>query len=265
LVTLVFAPDLDGTLLHDDSTLSNRTRRALRLARAAGARVVVATARPARVIDALFGADELDAAVCGNGAVTYEVGSAQVEVAKPLPQDLARWLIAEIHSLVPDLGFAVETGTRALYEPRYRFQPTHDYERYEVAGIADLMVGPLVKVMVYLPHANPHETWELLRPALGSAVDCTWSSPDAPALEISATGVSKADGLAGLCTRWGVRPAAVTAFGDAVNDLPMLRWAGTPYAVANADPRVLAAVTHHTASNNDDGVAAVLERLFALD
>jgi len=258
----VIATDLDGTLLRDDSTLSDRTRRALRLARAAGARVVVATARPARVIDVLFGGDELDAAVCGNGAVVYEVGSTRVEVAKPLPGDLARWLISEIHSLVPELGFAVETGTRALYEPAYLYHPTHDNERFAVAGIDDLMVGPLVKVMVYLPHANPHDTWELLRPALGAAIDCTWSSPTAPALEISAIGVSKADALAGLCSRWGVSPADVTAFGDAVNDLPMLVWAGTPYAVANADPRVLAATANHTATNNDDGVALVLERLF---
>ena len=262
-MTLVIATDLDGTLLHDDSTLSDRTRRALRLARTAGARVVAATARPARVIDALFGGDELlDAAVCGNGAVIYEVGSARVEIAKPLPQQLARWLISEIHHLVPGLGFAVETGTRALYEPGYLYHPTLDYDRFAVDSVDDLMIGPLVKVMVYLPHANPHDTWELLRPALGSAVECTWSSATAPALEISAFGVSKADALAGLCSRWGVSPADVTAFGDAVNDLPMLAWAGTPYAVANADPRVLAATANHTAANNDDGVALVLERLF---
>lgn len=264
-MSLVIATDLDGTLLHDDSTLSARTRAALRQARAAGARVVAATARPARVVDALFGGDELDAAVCGNGAVIYEVGSGHVEVAKPLPGELARWLIKEIQSLVPGLGFAVETGTRVLYEPGYLYHPTHDFERVGVATVDDLATGPLVKVMVFLPHANPHDVWERLRPVLGEAVACTWSSATAPALEISAIGVSKADALAGLCARWGVAPADVTAFGDAVNDLPMLAWAGTSYAVANADPRVLAATANHTAANNDDGVALVLERLFTPD
>jgi hydroxymethylpyrimidine pyrophosphatase-like HAD family hydrolase len=213
-------------------------------------------------VDALFGDDELDAAVCGNGAVIYEVGSARVEIAKPLSADLARWLISEIHSLVPELGFAAETGTHALYEPAYLFHPSHDFDRFPVASIEELVAGPLVKVMVFLPNANPHDTWESLRPVLGGAVACTWSSATAPALEISAIGVSKADALAGLCSRWGVSPADVTAFGDAVNDLPMLAWAGTPYAVANADPRVLAATANHTATNNDDGVALVLERLF---
>ena len=42
------------------------------------------------------------------------------------------------------------------------------------------------------------------------------------------------------------------------NDLPMLRWAGRSFAVANAHPDVLAAATDRTGSNDDDGVARVL-------
>ena len=51
------------------------------------------------------------------------------------------------------------------------------------------------------------------------------------------------------------------AFGDMPNDLPMLAWAGHSVAVANAHPDVLAAVDEVTATNEDDGVAGVLERL----
>jgi hydroxymethylpyrimidine pyrophosphatase-like HAD family hydrolase len=46
------------------------------------------------------------------------------------------------------------------------------------------------------------------------------------------------------------------------NDLPMLRWAGRSYAVANAHPDVLAAAGGSTGSNDEDGVAAVVEELF---
>ncbi len=45
------------------------------------------------------------------------------------------------------------------------------------------------------------------------------------------------------------------------NDIEMLTWAGTAYAMANAHPDVLAATDHRTESNNDDGVAAVIERI----
>jgi hydroxymethylpyrimidine pyrophosphatase-like HAD family hydrolase len=46
------------------------------------------------------------------------------------------------------------------------------------------------------------------------------------------------------------------------NDLPMLSWAGTGVAVANAHPEVLAAADEVTASNDDDGVAEYLDRWF---
>ncbi|MGO2043291.1 MAG: HAD family hydrolase, partial [Cellulosimicrobium funkei] len=58
--------------------------------------------------------------------------------------------------------------------------------------------------------------------------------------------------------RLGVAPRDVGAFGDRPNDLPMLRWAGRSFAVANAHPDVLAAATDRTGSNDDDGVARVL-------
>ena len=54
----------------------------------------------------------------------------------------------------------------------------------------------------------------------------------------------------------------MVAFGDMPNDLPMLAWAGTSYAVANAHPDVLAAADHVIASNDEDGVAQVIDRLF---
>jgi len=59
----------------------------------------------------------------------------------------------------------------------------------------------------------------------------------------------------------GIDAAQVIAFGDMPNDLPMLLWAARGVAVANAHPDVLAAVREITASNDEDGVARVLERL----
>jgi hydroxymethylpyrimidine pyrophosphatase-like HAD family hydrolase len=66
-----------------------------------------------------------------------------------------------------------------------------------------------------------------------------------------------------VCADLGVDASQVVAVGDQPNDLPMLEWAGRSYAVANAHPEVLAAVDHVTASNDDDGVAQVLESLLA--
>ena len=65
--------------------------------------------------------------------------------------------------------------------------------------------------------------------------------------EINAAGVTKAAVLADWCAERGIGPEDVWAFGDMPNDLPMLAWAGTSYAMANAHPDVLATATHRAA------------------
>lgn len=62
-------------------------------------------------------------------------------------------------------------------------------------------------------------------------------------------------------SRLEVAPEDVVAFGDMPNDLPMLNWAGTSYAVDNAHPDVIAAATHRAPACWDDGVAQIVERL----
>jgi hypothetical protein len=56
----------------------------------------------------------------------------------------------------------------------------------------------------------------------------------------------------------------VVAFGDMPNDLAMLEWSGTSYAMANADPAVRAAADHVAPLNDDDGVAVTLAAIFGL-
>jgi hydroxymethylpyrimidine pyrophosphatase-like HAD family hydrolase len=80
-------------------------------------------------------------------------------------------------------------------------------------------------------------------------------------VEIAPPGATKASTLAWYCAARGIDPGAVVAFGDMPNDLPMLAWAGSSYAVANAHPDVLRGASGSTASNDEDGVAAVLEKL----
>ncbi|MHA6758571.1 HAD family hydrolase [Streptacidiphilus sp. PAMC 29251] len=82
-------------------------------------------------------------------------------------------------------------------------------------------------------------------------------------IEAVAPGVSKASALADLAARLGIDRAEAVAFGDMPNDLPMMAWAGTSYAVANAHPDVVAAVHHVIGGHDEDGVAAVLELLFS--
>ncbi len=273
-VPRVIATDLDGTLLRSDATLSGRTRDALRAARAAGIRVVLATARPVRVIDEIFSGigtgDLLDAAICGNGAVRYDLTTRHAVLTSPLLPELAASVMTEVERLLPGTFFAAETGYRVLHEHGYHYRPTLDTQRYPVRSRVELAAEPVVKLMALLPEGDAAAAWSILRPTLGELVACTWSAGRGGAdqsypaiLEIAAPGVSKAVALAQLCRQWNVIPSEVAAFGDAPNDLEMLVWAGTGYAMANAHADVLAAVPHRVKSNDEDGVACFLESLLA--
>ncbi len=267
----VVATDLDGTLLRSGAVLSARTRRALRAARAAGIRVVAATARPARVVTQVFGdTDLLDAVICGNGAVRFDPATREMTLTHPLLPPLATHVMAEVGRLVPQTWFATETGHHVLHEPGYHHRPSLDNDRFAVQTRKELVTAPVVKVMALVPHTDPGDAWSALHPTLDDLVACTWSAGHGMAglghssiLEIAAPGVCKSAALADRCAQWMVDPAQVAAFGDAPNDLDMLLWAGAGYAVANAHPEVLAAAPHRVPANDEDGVAQFLERVTA--
>ena len=63
---------------------------------------------------------------------------------------------------------------------------------------------------------------------------------------------------AGLCVEDGVE---VVAFGDNLNDLTMLEWAGRGIAMANAPDEVKDVADEITSTNTEFGVARVLEEL----
>ena len=131
------------------------------------------------------------------------------------------------------------------------------------APLEELVTEPVMKLLARHEELGPQDYWDAAEAAIGDQVTVTWSSTST-LLEISALGVTKATTLALLTDELGIEPADVLAFGDMPNDLPMLAWAGTSYAMANAHASVLAAVDHVAPSNDEDGVAQVLAGVFDL-
>jgi hypothetical protein len=116
---------------------------------------------------------------------------------------------------------------------------------------------------------NPHRLFLPLEDLLGAAravagEEAIATHSSSRFVELSAAGVTKAAALRGLCARLGIDATRVVACGDMPNDLPMRDWAGHGVAVANAHPDVLAAADEETLSNDEDGVACVLERETAI-
>ena len=131
-----------------------------------------------------------------------------------------------------------------------------------VGDLAGLWDEPAVKVLAEHLTLEPADFRARVFDAVGERATPTWTIDGL--MEISARGVTKGGALAELCGQLDLGPEDVVAFGDMPNDVPMLRWAGTSYAVANAHPEVIAAASHRATANRDDGVAVALAGIFGL-
>lgn len=265
----LIATDLDGTLLRSDGTVSARTRAALTAAERAGLGVVFVTARPPRWMDAVIaGAGYRGMAICSNGGVVYDGESRRLLELHPFTCADLTALTGVLRDGIPEVSFGFEGPSGLCHEPAYPATGWDDtVPAHLVAPVAELIAGPdgasVFKLLVKHPTLEPEDFWERgLR--LGAAYGEVTRSASVPLLEISAAGVSKASTLARWCAARGIGPEQVVAFGDMPNDLPMLTWAGTSYAVANAHPLVLAATTGRTAGHDEDGVAQVIESILAV-
>ena len=256
------ACDLDGTLLRSDGTLDERSRRALAAVERTGAIVVICTARPARWMRPLAEATgHRGVAICANGGVVWDLHTDAPIEEFPLEPAIAQQIVAALEEGLPGGHWAVERsngfGHEPSYEPRW---PVPDDTVVEAVEI--LVSQPSVKLMLRHGDLLADELLQRARGLVGHLAELSHSNSTDSLLEIAAAGVSKASALTRVCTERGIASEEVVAFGDMPNDLPMLRWAGHGVAVANAHPDLLTAADEVTASNDDAGVAQVLERLF---
>jgi Cof subfamily protein (haloacid dehalogenase superfamily) len=259
----LIATDLDGTLLRNDKTVSARSIAALAAAEEAGIEVFFVTGRPARWMGVVAEHTARHGiAICANGAGVYDLHRDRLLTAYPLAEPDALSVVEALRQAVPGTCFAVERTGSFQHEPEYEAFYTEPESL--VAPVEELLAArtdqPVLKLLAKHSSADPDAFLAAARKAADGHAEFTRSSPSA-LLEISGKGVSKATTLARCCAERGITADQVVAIGDMPNDLEMLGWAGTSYAVANAHPDVLAATTHRTAANEDDGVARVIEAL----
>ncbi|MBO0917262.1 HAD hydrolase family protein [Streptomyces laculatispora] len=265
----LIATDLDGTLLRDDKTVSDRTVAALAAAEEAGIEVFFVTGRPARWMDVV--SDHVHGhglAICANGAAVADLhdGGRLLKV-RALERETALDVVHTLRAAAPGTSFAVELATGIHYEPAY---PPFHLDPGATVAVAEKLLheeapgtgAPALKLLAHHGELTPDDFLALARTAAGERASFTRSSPTA-LLEVSGPGVSKASTLELCCAERGISPAEVVAFGDMPNDVEMLSWAGTSYAMGNAHPAALAAATGRTVTNNEDGVAVVIERIIA--
>jgi Cof subfamily protein (haloacid dehalogenase superfamily) len=258
------ASDIDGTLIHTDGSLSQRT---LDVIAALPVPFVLVTGRPVRWLRQLYDQmAEAVPAVCANGAVVYDPDTDEVLRADPLSVDLLLDVSKRLREAVPDIALAVEVedGRSFWYEEAWPLRWPGEHSSVRVLSTPEeLTSAPAVKLLARSAQHDPDTFYELVSRTLGGVAESTHSSSSA-LVEISAAGVTKAAGLAWICEREGIDASEVVAFGDMPNDIPMLTWAGRSVAMGNAHPAVREVADEVTRTNDEDGVARYLSDLFDL-
>ncbi|MDR7301880.1 HAD family hydrolase [Haloactinomyces albus] len=205
-------------------------------------------------------------AVCANGAVVYDTARDVVLRTSGIGPVLLHDVTRELREAIPGCSFAVERSTHGARD-RLDEQFLAEEEFVGIWSNADLrvvpadeLVGkPAAKLLVLHDRLTSGEMAAAAAEVVGTQLQVTYST-GAGLLELSASGVDKASGLASIAEEFGVDRSDVLAFGDMPNDVAMLDWAGHGVAVHNAHPDALEIADEVTAANSADGVAQVLER-----
>ncbi|GAV46016.1 sugar phosphatase YidA [Streptomyces acidiscabies] len=257
----LIATDLDGTLLRADESVSPRTRDALAAATSVGATHIVVTGRAVpwtrHILDSL---GYTGLAVCGQGAQVYDAGAHRLLTSVTLDRQLAGVALAKIEAEVGPLYLAASRDGldgEVLVGPGYA--SVGNLPATPLTDVTELWAAPLNKIYVQHPTLGDDELAEASRVAAGGFVTVAMAGPGI--VELLPLGLSKATGLSLAARRLGLKSAHTIAFGDMPNDLPMFAWSSRGVAMANAHEELKAVADEVTASNEEDGIAVVLERL----
>ena len=254
------AIDVDGTLIGSDHSLAERTARAVAAVRAAGVTVAIASGRPFFVVGAL--ARLADWVISGNGTQLTHVASGETPYEVTFPYAEAATFVREARVRVPDIRFALITDLHLGWEDGFEAFSPPDARPGERVGdvLVDVPGNDVLRLVAYHPEHDPTDLAPLLQ---GILPHLEAEHLGFPGVEIGPHGVDKALALAWLAGHLGIERADVWAFGDGINDVDMLRWVGRGIAMGNAHGSVLAVADEVTSSNDEHGVAVVLERVAA--
>jgi Cof subfamily protein (haloacid dehalogenase superfamily) len=257
----LIASDLDGTLFQVDHQISSRTLEIMHMMINQGHSMVLITGRSSHsAIPRLLSIPEGVRIICSNGAYEYDQKKHEIVWAHYISAQIAADIRRRILRDFPSASFGWESTFGLAYESKF-VSEAGGAHTLEQGGIYDRSEQhDVLKIFVRTPGVVGAELAAKLSDILLGEVEV--SSSGAPFAEITAVGVNKGSALAKVAFDLGIESKRTLAFGDNQNDSPMLRWAGTSVAMANAIEEVKELADIQTLSNSEDGVAYYLESKF---
>ena len=267
--------DIDGTLVDDHNQVSNANSEAMHRAVAAGLHIVLATGRRYRTTRRVMDDMALPLpTICLGGALVKDANSAVLQRELFAPPQVAE-LLAVAHEQRLALllhrdshqhggaDFVIDASVPWNEATRHYMDANGHVGQTDIKPSASprkdvLMVG-------CFGEREPLEELQRRIERLATLATVLVESKGTPGwyLETTLGHVNKWHALTHYCARRDTPHNAVAAIGDALNDLPMIRGAALGVAMANANDQVRKAADWIAPSNNEDGVAALIDRLLA--
>jgi len=257
------AIDLDGTLLNSAKQITDTTAAILRSARAAGVRIVLATARPPRSVMPFYTLLDLDAPMINyNGALVYDPPSQRVLLHRPVPGKIARRIAAVARELFPDVLVSAEILDRWYtdrLEAEYLTETARLHRPDVVAPLSEWLNQPVTKLLLLGPPSRLADIAAAVRNDFLHQVTIVQS--EGYLLQINHATATKSQALKVVAGELGISREQIMAIGDNDNDVGMLQWSGIGVAMGNASQKALAAADYVTDDHDADGAAKAIQKL----
>jgi hypothetical protein len=259
--------DLDGTLTNQKKEVTAHTLQTLLRAQEQGLKIVLASGRPTYGIAPLANLLQLDKyegyILSYNGGEIIDWKTGQMMYENVLDPEVLPYL----YECARSHGFAIVT-----YNDRYVITEHPDDEYVQKEAILNVMQTQKVDNFLEAIHfpvpkclivGEATRLAELEKEMYAHLKDCMGVFRSEPYfLELVPKGIDKAQSLAVLLSEIGMKREEMICVGDGFNDLSMIRYAGLGVAMANAQQVVRDNADYITLSNEEDGVAAVVEKFF---
>ena len=262
----LIAMDLDGTLNNDQKIITEKTKAALMAAQKRGIRLALASARPSPGLfkerDILRLQDYNGILMSYNGGRIVDAATGKVLFETSMDLAQTKQVLRRLEELpvtpILDDGVQFYVADKNGYKVDYECK-NNQMTCTEVGNLADFLTFAPIKILMSVqPEELPQVQQQI---AAFLPEDLTVVQTAAFYLEVIPKVINKGQGIRDICAVLGIDPSEVISFGDAANDIPMLREAGMGVAMGNAAEAVMAAANMVTLSNNEDGIAAALEKL----
>lgn len=261
MVPRLFAFDLDGTLLNSQKKISDANLKALKEIYDSGAVVVFASGRLGSSM-LQYCSDDLEISMLTlNGAAVYlgKNHNSQLIYQAPLAADYADFLIKfsqdqqfGLNYYINDHLYTVRSRKNSPWIDLYVQQTS---TKYNFLNTFDQFSGCTPSKILFVGEPSEIDRQETYFKNLwkDSIYICrTWDYY----LEFLNPSANKGVGLKMLAQAHGLDLSQTVAFGDAENDIPMLKTAGIGIAVGNALDEVKAAARKVSPWSNDEDAIA---------